>query len=207
MRTRRFPTLPRPLPLPSGWLGVAAQAALLCALPGCILVEKGTFDSGAPPSSTEASPTTEPTPGGAPGPAEGEADGGVEALPAPLTLRFIDGVLELWSTPAQPGAQVGLAETRGPCLEAGACWAGEDCRSPFLGADGVERPPICRTLASYGALTLEAGVPLSAVDADSTLFRPSSADDMSWSLTTADGACVAGGADPAHFSGCTPHVP
>ena len=206
MRGRCFPTLPPPLrgsPRPAG---VAAQAALLCALPGCIPVEKGAFDSAEPPSSVESSPTTTPAPGDDPAPADRDS-GEVEVAPAPLTLRFIDGVLELWSTPAQPGARVGLAETRGPCLEAGACWAGEDCRSPFVGADGVERPPLCRSLAAYGALTLEAGVPLSAVDEDSTLFRPSSADDISWSLTGADGACVAGGANPAYFSGCTPFLP
>jgi hypothetical protein len=203
MRARRFPTLPRPLPRAA----TAGRAALLWALPGCILVEKGTFDSGAPPSSVESSPTTDPAPVDAPPDPEDGGAGGAEVRPAPLSLRFIDGALQLSSTPAQPGGLVGLAETRGPCVSAGACWTGEDCRTPFVGADGVERPPLCRGLGPDGRLTLEAGVDLAAVDADSTLFRPSSADDMSWSLTAADGSCVAGGADPAHFSGCAPFVP
>jgi hypothetical protein len=47
---------------------------------------------------------------------------------------------------------------------AGACWTGEDCRTPFVGADGVERPPLCRALGPDGRLTLEAGVDLAAVD-------------------------------------------
>jgi len=206
MRARRFPTLPHPLRRAA----TAARAVLLCGLPGCILVEKGTFDSGGPPSSVESSPTTDPAPVDAPPAAEdgGAGDaGGAEVRPSPLSLRFVDGALQLSSTPAAPGGSVGLAETRGPCVAAGACWTGEDCRTPFVGADGVERPPICRALGPDGRLTLEAGVALAAVDADSTLFRPSSADDMSWSLTAPDGSCVSGGADPASFSGCTPSAP
>ncbi len=168
---------------------------------GCMIVEKGALDSGAPPASVVLpEDSAQPTP-----------DTAATEEPAPtaprLELRWTDERLEIASTPPSPGLLVGLAETRGPCLAVGACWTGEDCAEGFTDATGHLWGPICRPLDAAGALVLQGGAAISAVDADHTALRPETAGNITWSLWTERGGspttpCWAGGADPASLPDC-----
>lgn len=186
----------------------AGPSLLSCLLSplacGCMIVEKGLFDTASTPESAELSPST---------PADEPADGGAEPeRPAPtsptLRLSWADDTLEITSSPPSPGMWVGLAETRGPCLELGACWTGEDCREGAPDAEGGPWGPLCRGLDAAGALRLQGGAPISAVDLEHTALRPDTAAHITWTLWSAGEAgpsapCWSGGADPEAAPGCT----
>ena len=178
---------------------VVTLAAVGLLAPGCLLVDKALLDTGSPPSSVALPDAATPAVGDTAGPASSEAPS--------LTLSWTDDTLQVQSHPPAPGAFVGLAETRGPCVALSACWTGEDCRDGFTDAAGRVYGPTCRVLDATGALSLAGGTPIASVDAAHTALRPESAGNITWSLWTAgpDGPttpCWAGGADPAGEAGC-----
>ncbi|MEN0065861.1 MAG: hypothetical protein AAGA48_27220 [Myxococcota bacterium] len=137
--------------------------------------------------------------------ASGPDSGDIEATSEAPPLRFrigwtLEGITLQIENGSEEGYFFGLAETDGPCNDAGTCWTGEDCLNGF-GDYGY-----CHPMSGTGGTLRYGAAPSDVEEGSTTVFgAPELSSTVTYFIESADaGACWVGGHDPSYYTalGC-----